>query len=249
MDLAEFFKEHTKVALGFSGGVDSAFLLYAGIHYGADIRAYYVKTAFQPQFELEDAKRLAAKLGADMRLLKLEVLQSETIAANPADRCYHCKNQIFGRICEEAGKDGYSVILDGTNASDQADDRPGMRALTELQVRSPLRECGLTKSEIRRLSKAAGLFTWDKPAYACLATRVPTGMKIEAELLNRIEQAEAALKELGFSDFRVRVTKDGAAKLQLPVGQLTRLLKERERIAETVGAWFEEVLLDVRNCR
>ena len=93
MNLERFFQEHTKVALGFSGGVDSAYLLYAGIHYGADVRAYYVKTAFQPQFELEDARRLAKELGADLRLLELEVLQSETIAANPADRCYHCKNQ------------------------------------------------------------------------------------------------------------------------------------------------------------
>ena len=143
MNLERFFQEHTKVALGFSGGVDSAYLLYAGIHYGADVRAYYVKTAFQPQFELEDARRLAKELGADLRLLELEVLQSETIAANPADRCYHCKNQIFGRICEEARKDGYPLILDGTNASDQVADRPGMRALAELQVRSPLRECGL----------------------------------------------------------------------------------------------------------
>lgn len=249
MNLERFFQEHTKVALGFSGGVDSAYLLYAGIHYGADVRAYYVKTAFQPQFELEDARRLAKELGADLRLLELEVLQSETIAANPADRCYHCKNQIFGRICEEARKDGYPLILDGTNASDQVADRPGMRALAELQVRSPLRECGLTKQEIRRLSKEAGLFTWDKPAYACLATRVPTGMNLEAGLLNQVEQAETALTKLGFSDFRVRVTREKAARIQVPEGQLARLVEERQRVLEAMEPWFETVLLDIKNCR
>ncbi len=224
-------------------------MLYAGIHYGADVRAYYVKTAFQPQFELEDARRLAKELGADLRLLELEVLQSETIAANPADRCYHCKNQIFGRICEEARKDGYPLILDGTNASDQVADRPGMRALAELQVRSPLRECGLTKQEIRRLSKEAGLFTWDKPAYACLATRVPTGMNLEAGLLNQVEQAETALTKLGFSDFRVRVTREKAARIQVPEGQLARLIEERQRVLEAMEPWFETVLLDIKNCR
>ena len=249
MNLERFFQEHTKGALGFSGGVDSAYLLYAGIHYGADVRAYYVKTAFQPQFELEDARRLAKELGADLRLLELEVLQSETIAANPADRCYHCKNQIFGRICEEARKDGYPLILDGTNASDQVADRPGMRALAELQVRSPLRECGLTKQEIRRLSKEAGLFTWDKPAYACLATRVPTGMNLEAGLLNQVEQAETALTKLGFSDFRVRVTREKAARIQVPEGQLARLIEERQRVLEAMEPWFETVLLDIKNCR
>lgn len=249
MNLERFFQEHTKVALGFSGGVDSAYLLYAGIHYGADVRAYYVKTAFQPQFELEDARRLAKELGADLRLLELEVLQSETIAANPADRCYHCKNQIFGRICEEARKDGYPLILDGTNASDQVADRPGMRALAELQVRSPLRECELTKQEIRRLSKEAGLFTWDKPAYACLATRVPTGMNLEAGLLNQVEQAETALTKLGFSDFRVRVTREKAARIQVPEGQLARLVEERQRVLEAMEPWFEAVLLDIKNCR
>ena len=249
MNLERFFQEHTKVALGFSGGVDSAYLLYAGIHYGADVRAYYVKTAFQPQFELEDARRLAKELGADLRLLELEVLQSETIAANPADRCYHCKNQIFGRICEEARKDGYPLILDGTNASDQVADRPGMRALAELQVRSPLRECELTKQEIRRLSKEAGLFTWDKPAYACLATRVPTGMNLEAGLLNQVEQAETALTKLGFSDFRVRVTREKAARIQVPEGQLARLIEERQRVLEAMEPWFEAVLLDIKNCR
>ena len=175
MDLADFFRENHKAALAFSGGVDSAYLLYAAKEAGADVRAYYVKSAFQPQFELEDAKRLAGQLAADLRILETDVLADETVAANPPDRCYHCKRLLFTTIAEAAKQDGYRVLLDGTNASDEESDRPGMRALKELSVRSPLRECGLTKEEIRRLSKAAGLFTWDKPAYACLATRIPPG--------------------------------------------------------------------------
>ena len=204
MDLKYFFQENPKVALAFSSGVDSAYLLYAAMENGAQVRAYYVKSVFQPQFELADARRLAAELGADMRELKAEVLDP-AIAANPADRCYYCKKKIFAAIAETAAADGFPVLMDGTNASDNAGDRPGMRALAELSVRSPLRECGLTKDEIRRRSKEAGLFTWDKPAYACLATRIPTGTEITRERLCRTEAAESYLAEIGLTDFRVRM--------------------------------------------
>ena len=160
MDLNEFFKEHNKVALAFSGGVDSSYLLYAAIKSGAQVRAYYVNAAFQPQFELDDAMRLAKQLNADMKVLTADVLSNETVVKNPSDRCYHCKNVIFNMILAEAKKDGFTVLMDGTNASDAEDDRPGMRALRELCVYSPLRICGLTKTEIRRRSKKeAGLFT------------------------------------------------------------------------------------------
>ena len=120
-----------------------------------------------------------------MEVLPIDVLCHEKVTANPPDRCYHCKQQIFGKILEKAKADGFSLVLDGTNASDDAADRPGMRALAELKVRSPLRECGLTKAVIREKSMEAGLFTWDKPAYACLATRIPTGEVITAEKLER----------------------------------------------------------------
>lgn len=170
MTLQEFFQENHKAAIAFSGGVDSAYLLYAAMQCGADVRAYYVKTQFQPAFELADARRLAEQLGAPMTVLQQDALASEQVAQNPADRCYYCKQGIFSGILQAAAADGYTLILDGTNASDDAGDRPGMRALRELCVRSPLRECGLTKSEIRARSKQAGLFTWNKPAYACLAS-------------------------------------------------------------------------------
>lgn len=175
MELAEFFKDHPKVALAFSGGVDSSYLLYAALQNGADVHAYYVKSAFQPQFELEDAQKLAKQVGAKLTIMQANVLANETVVANPKNRCYYCKQVIFTGIGKQAAQDGYTTLLDGTNASDDAADRPGMKALQELSVLSPLRLCGLTKTEIRKRSKAAGLFTWDKPSYACLATRFLLG--------------------------------------------------------------------------
>ena len=163
MTLNEFFKENPKTALAFSGGVDSSYLLYAARQAGAEVHAYYVKTAFQPEFEYEDAMGLAKQLGAQVTVLRLNALSDPQVAANPANRCYYCKQNIFGNIWRAARADGFTVLLDGTNASDQAGDRPGMKALQELQVRSPLREAGLTKAMIREKSREAGLFTWDKP--------------------------------------------------------------------------------------
>ena len=197
MELKHFFETHPEVAIAFSGGVDSAYLLYAAKRYGKRVKAYYVKTAFQPQFELEDAQRLAEELSAEIEVLKVDILCQSIIVNNPADRCYHCKKELFSRILKAAQEDGFSVLLDGTNASDEASDRPGMRAIAELSVRSPLRECGLTKAQIRQLSKEAGLFTHDKPAYACLATRIPTGECITEEKLLRTEQAEGYLSRMG----------------------------------------------------
>ena len=143
---------------------------------------YFIKTAFQPAFELEDAKRLCAQLGAELSIIELDALANPDVAKNPANRCYYCKTGLFGALQKRALEDGYTVLLDGTNASDEAGDRPGMQALSELHVLSPLRLCGLTKSQIRELSREAGLFTWDKPAYACLATRIPTRQRITNEL-------------------------------------------------------------------
>ncbi len=244
MNKEVFFKENPKAAIAFSGGVDSSYLLYAALSEKADVTAYYVKTAFQPAFELEDAKRLANDLGAKMVILTLDVLAFDEVTANPADRCYYCKQRIFSAITERAKADGYSVICDGTNASDDAGDRPGMRALAELSVRSPLREWGLTKDEIRRLSKEAGLFTWNKPSYACLATRIPAGEKITAEKLEKTEKAEVFLASLGFSDFRVRLV-GNTAKLQVKAGQLEKVLADRERILEKLKKYYTAVTLDL----
>ena len=244
MTLEQFFQENPRCALGFSGGVDSAYLLYAGVKAGADIRPYFIKTAFQPAFELADAKKLAAGLGVEVTVLELDALADPRVAANPADRCYYCKQNLFRTLKDRAIADGYPVLLDGTNASDEAGDRPGMRALAELSVRSPLRECGLTKAEIRARSREAGLFTWDKPAYACLATRVPAGEAITAETLARVEGAEDALFRLGYTDFRVRVF-HGAARLQLPRGQMERAVREAEELRQALKPYFTPILLDL----
>lgn len=132
MTLREFFHVHTEAALGFSGGVDSAYLLYAALEAGARVKAYYVQSPFQPQFEREDAGRLATELGADWQILYADPLQDPQVARNLPDRCYHCKRMIFGLIEQAARQDGFSLLLDGTNASDEEGDRPGIRALREL---------------------------------------------------------------------------------------------------------------------
>lgn len=233
------------MALGFSGGVDSSYLLYAAKKYGAQVQPYFVKTAFQPAFELEDAKAIATQVGVELHVIHLDIFTHPTVIANDAMRCYHCKQQIFGAIIAQAKADGYAVLIDGTNASDDADDRPGMRALQELQVLSPLRMCGITKKEVRQLSKDAGLFTWNKPSYACLATRIPTDTAITQEALTKTEQAEAILAEFGFLDFRVRLDGTGA-KLQINKKQLSRLYLLQEDIRQALLPYFTSVVLDLQ---
>ena len=229
MTLEQFFSKNTKAAIAFSGGVDSAYLLYAAKRYGADVKAYYVKTPFQPRFEYDDALALAEQLQVPMATIRLDILSQPQIAENPQNRCYFCKKRLFSAICEQAKRDGFDVILDGTNFSDDPTDRPGMQALRELQILSPLRLCQLTKEEIRRLSKEAGLFTHDKPAYACLATRIPAGMPITPELLAKTERSEGFMMGLGFRDFRIRITPQGA-KLQIRKEQFPLLEQHRQEI-------------------
>ena len=244
MTLEQFFHAHPRAAVAFSGGTDSALLLWAAKTYGCDVHAYYMKTAFQPAFELADARRLAGELDIPMTVIETDILAVPGAAANGPDRCYHCKRQLFSALWQRARRDGHTLLLDGTNASDDEGDRPGMQALRELEVRSPLRECGLTKDEIRRLSREAGLFTWDKPAYACLATRIPTGQPITARDLAVTEAAETYLFSLGFTDFRVRLA-GRSAKIQLPAAQMPRLLEHRQEILDRLGQDYDAVWLDL----
>ncbi len=244
MELTRFFQEHPKAAIAFSGGVDSAYLLYAAAASGAQVTAYFVKTQFQPAFELEDAKVLAEALGLPLKILTADILCQKIVVSNPPDRCYHCKKHLFSVIRTAAMADGYPLLLDGTNASDDASHRPGMKVLSELSVRSPLRECGLTKEQIRSLSKQAGLFTHNKPAYACLATRIPTGELITAEKLAKTEAAEAFLASLGFRDFRLRIQGSGA-KLQLREDDLPLVLKNRIQILEALKPYYDSLVLDL----
>lgn len=242
--LRDYLTGAGELAIAFSGGVDSAYLLYAAARHCRRVRAYYVHSQFQPAFELADARRLAAQLGVEMTVLPLDALQSPVVAANPPDRCYHCKKSIFGAILTAAAADGFVLLADGTNASDDEGDRPGIRALRELSVVSPLRLCGLPKSQIRQLSRAAGLFTWNKPAYACLATRIPTGRTLTATDLARVEQGEQLLMELGFGDLRLRLTPAGV-KLQLPENQLDKAVAMRHTIVKGLEPWFGEITLDL----
>lgn len=245
MTLQDFFGAHPKAALAFSGGVDSSYLLYAARQLGADVKAYYVKTAFQPEFEYQDALRLASQLGADIQVLTLDVLACPDVTVNPKNRCYFCKQHIFGNILRQAKADGYDTVLDGTNASDQVSDRPGMKALQEMKVLSPLRLTGLTKAEIRSLSHEAGLFTWDKPSYACLATRIPAGTEITGADLARTEWAEDHLMSLGFRDLRVRQLGGDLALVQLPEAQMDTFLALRGEITRTLKTRYAGVILDM----
>jgi uncharacterized protein len=245
MTLQEFFQENPEVAVAFSGGVDSAYLLDMAMKYAKRVQAYYVKTAFQPAFEWEDAKRMAEEIGAPLKVIEFSILDQPRVAENPADRCYYCKHALFSGLLQAASEDGFPVILDGTNASDEVSDRPGMRALKEMGVRSPLRECGLTKPRIRKESEKNGLFTWNKPAYACLATRIPQGMRITPELLAKVEASEAELFDMGYSDFRVRVL-SGALKLQFTEKWLSRAFEQRDEIVRRLSGDGWAVLLDLK---
>lgn len=244
MELYEFFKDHPEAAAAFSGGADSTYLLYAAGRYAEKVEAYYISSAFQPERERDEALRIAGSLGIPVKTIRMDVMADERIVSNPIDRCYYCKRLMFTAIREQAEKDGFDIVIDGTNASDDAGDRPGMRALRELSVLSPLRMCGMSKSGIRELSKEAGLITWNKPANACLATRIPFGERITEEKLRAAEAAEDHMIALGFSDFRVRRIGD-AAKIQVTEAQLEKAIEDRELIIKELKQYFSSVLLDL----
>lgn len=243
MELQDFFKEHPRAALAFSGGADSSYLLWAGLQWAEKLGVYYVKSPFQPEFERRDALRLASELGAELTVLEADPLADPRVVANPADRCYHCKKVIMSIIKAAAKLDGFDLVLDGTNFSDDISDRPGFRALDEEGVLSPLRLCGITKDELRKRSREAGLFTWDKPAYACLATRIPNGEMITAEKLSRVEKSEDALFKMGFTDFRVRV-RNGGALLQFIPEQHGQAAQRMDEIQAALSPYFSTIKLD-----
>lgn len=244
MELQQFFRQHPAVALAFSGGTDSAFLLWAAKKYCSHVKAYYVKTPFQPQFEHEDACRLARQLDVPMQTIDLDILRIPCVAENGKDRCYHCKKAMFSAIAAAARQDGFATVIDGTNASDDPGDRPGMKALKELNILSPLRTCGMTKSDVRKASREADLFTHDKPAYACLATRVPTGTPITSHDLRRTEAAEEYLMKLGFSDFRIRLM-GNSAKLEVRQEQQALAANYWPEILSELTKYYDAVLPDL----
>ena len=243
MTIDEYFAVNRKTAIAFSGGVDSAYLLYAAAKAGADVKAYYVKSAFQPEFEFRDAVKLAEMIGCGLQVIDVDVLSDEKVTSNPQDRCYYCKQHIMSTIMQAAGNDGYDILCDGTNASDDADDRPGFKALGEYGIKSPLRECGLTKEDIRKASREAGLPTWNKPAYACLATRILTGEMITGEKLLVTEKAESILYDMGFRDFRVRMRGKNAL-VQVTESQIADAFAREEEIREALSDLYEYVNID-----
>ena len=243
MTIEEYFAVNKKAAVAFSGGVDSAYLLYAAVRAGADVKAYYVKSVFQPEFEFEDAIRLADQIGCELSVIEADVLSDERVKANPKDRCYYCKQHIMSAITETAKVDGYNAVCDGTNASDDADDRPGFKALGEYGIKSPLRECGLTKEDIRKAAREAGLPTWNKPAYACLATRIHTGEEITAEKLNITEKAESLMHDMGFIDFRVRMRGENAL-IQVTENQIAEAFAREEEIRTALSEMYDEINID-----
>lgn len=240
-----FFQQHTEVAVAFSGGVDSAVLLLLASRYAKRLKAYYVKTQFQPQFELEDAQKIAAYLKTDMIILSLDVLSDAQIAANPENRCYYCKRKIFSCIAESAAADGVQTVLDGTNASDDIADRPGYRALQELGVLSPLKLCGYTKVMIRSIAAAHGLFVADKPSYACLATRIPYLTPVTVALLDTTQRAEDALRTRGFRNFRIRY-RSGDAVIELGQAEFERFFARRTELYSLLAPYYRHIFLDLK---
>lgn len=243
MQLRDWFRAHPRCALGFSGGTDSAYLLWAGLDAGADIRPIFVRTPFQTGEECRRAEEFCQKLGRELTILETDPLSEPAIGANPPDRCYHCKRGIFSLLCQWAGERSIPTVLEGSNDSDDLSDRPGMRAIRELGVESPLRLCGLTKEVIRENSRQAGLPTWDLPSSACLATRFPTGRQITREDLARVERGEALLRQRGFSDLRIRLREWGGL-LQLPAEQHPAAKRDWQELERMLREDFPTLRLD-----
>lgn len=225
LKLLDYLKKLEKVAIAYSGGVDSTFLLAASKNVLNDnVVGITIDSPALPRYELDEAVMLAKSIGAKHVIIKSGEID-EKVRFNPENRCYHCKKIEFGSVKDEALKLGIKYILDGSNADDLKDYRPGMKATTELQVLSPLLELGITKAEIREFSKAMNLSTWDKPAYACLFSRIPYGQEIKLEDLHKIEKSEKYLIDKGFRTVRVRCHGD-LARIEVAKNDRATLLKE-----------------------
>lgn len=211
--MSEILKHHLtdigNLAIAYSGGTDSSYLVSAALDADIDFRVYHIRSAFEKRRVTPDAIKLCEMLGIDVKIIDVDILSYEDVRRNDSMRCYYCKKAIFGKIIETAHQDGYSTIADGTNASDDESERPGMKALRELGVISPLRDCGLTKSDIRELSRLRGLPTWNVPSDSCLATRI-IGVPVSERLLLKTEDAENRLNgKFGLVGHRARTDGTG----------------------------------------
>ncbi|AEM78308.1 LOW QUALITY PROTEIN: hypothetical protein Thewi_0878 [Thermoanaerobacter wiegelii Rt8.B1] len=251
--LQEYLSRLDNALIAFSGGVDSTFL--AKVSYdvlGNRVLAVTATSPMHPKSELKEAVELAKKIGLPHLVVEFnDILEIEEFKKNPLNRCYVCKSNLFSRFKAIAEEKGFKYILEGTNADDVSDFRPGRRALKELGILSPLLECGIKKEEIRILSKEMGLPTWSKPSYACLASRIPYGEEITYDKLSMVEKAEEDLRDLGFSGFRVRYHGD-IARIELPKEQMKRIFEEgiREEVVKRIkDAGFKYVALDLEGYR
>lgn len=254
--LREQLRSYESCLVAYSGGVDSVFLArVAHDTLGDRALAVIADSPSLPRREFEEALELGREFGFPVRVVKTDEFSNPEYAANPLNRCYFCKHELFSELDPIARTEGFNTICYGENASDVGDFRPGARAAGEFNVRAPLKEVGLTKQEIRDLSASLGLPTADKPQMACLSSRIPYGEIVSPEKIRMIEQAEYVLRDLGFQDVRVRhhELKHGAlARLEIGAGELKRLLDVElfERVAAAVRALgYRHVTLDLEGYR
>lgn len=252
--LADWLRARGRVAIGFSGGVDSAYLaVFARRTLGAgNVLAIIGRSASYPAEQWETARRVADSFDVEVLELDTDEMNDPRYAANPSNRCYFCKTELWGKLIPAAAARGYETVADGTNADDVGGYRPGMQAARENAVASPLAEIGFTKEEIRARSRALGLPTWQQPASPCLSSRLPYGTSVTPERLKLIERAERAVRDLGImGDMRVRYH-DDVARVELAPSELTTWLDPRHAEslrAAVAAAGFPRVALDLRGFR
>lgn len=248
--LKDTLSQMDSIVVAYSGGVDSTLLLKLAIEsLGERVLAVTALSSSLPQRDRRDAIQAAADLGARHVLLETDEMEDPQFVANGPDRCYHCKITRYRQLKDYARQAGYRCVLDGTNADDVGDHRPGRRAASELGVRSPLQEVSLSKAEIREIARSLGLANWDAPSDACLASRIPYGRPISVQVLARIERAEGILRELGFRQLRVRDHGE-IARIELPGGELKAALALRAQIVTGLKPLgYAYVTLDLQGFR